>query len=303
MDVRQLRYFVKIVDAGSFGKAALGLKLAQAALSEQMRKLEAELGVLLLVRHAGGVRPTEAGETLYGHALTILEQVRTAAEETRERATSIGGRVEFGMPAPLCVAFGPQILRETIARFPSIDLHLVEGRSVHLEEQLLQGSLDLAVLYEPTSTKLLLHEPIATEELVLIGPISDARLPDRLPSLDMLADFHVIVSTTVLGFVERAIRSQGLRMPSVIEVNSHPTMMRLVHESFGYCVLPEVSILEHERAGQFRACRLPQPLMGHRVVLSSPTGRPLSHATRALARHLGPLLRNSYRAAGLQVAI
>lgn len=96
MDVRQLRYFVKIVDAGSFGKAALGLKLAQAALSQQMRKLETELGVLLLVRHAGGVRPTEAGETLYGHALTILEQVRTAAEETRDRAKSIGGRVEFG---------------------------------------------------------------------------------------------------------------------------------------------------------------------------------------------------------------
>ncbi|WP_210483433.1 LysR family transcriptional regulator [Microvirga antarctica] len=300
LELRQLRYFTKIVEAKSFGKAALSLGLAQPALSQQIRKLEEELGVLLLVRHSSGVVPTEPGEVLFGHAQSILAHIERAAHETRDRGDAISGKVDLGMPAPLCVAFGPRVLREVREFFPQIDLRLVEGRSVHLEDQLIEGSLDLAVLYEPSSTKLLLHERLAVEELVLIGPHSDTALPARLLHLEALASFPLILPTTVRGFVESAMQHRGVGPQSVIELNSHPTMMRLVTECFGYGLLPELSIIDGVRAGRFRICRLPQPEMSHRVVLSSATERPLSRAAREIARHLRPLLIDCYRTSGLQ---
>jgi LysR family nitrogen assimilation transcriptional regulator len=302
LELRQLRYFIQIVEAKSFGKAATVLRLAQPALSHQIRKLEDELGVQLLIRHSGGVLPTEAGETFLEHAKGVLRQIEQARQETTDRSLVVSGKVAVGMAGPVCLAFGARIVREFLQSFPNVSFNLVEGRSTQLEEWLLSGNLDLAVLYEPSLTKQLLHEEIATEEVVLLGPANDAALPARLKRIEDLAKFPIILPThpnTIRTLIDRVASEHGVAIASVIELNSYTTMMRLVAEGMGYSLLPELCVREEASQGRFRICRLPQPLMSHRLVLSSPTDRPLTKAVREIARRLPALLASRYRADGL----
>src|SRR5688500_18807169 len=98
MDLRQLHYFVSIVDAGSFSRAAAALNLAQPSLSRQVALLETDLGQRLLTRTGRGVAPTEAGEALLVHARAMLDIAQRARDELRELHASPGGRVVVGLP-------------------------------------------------------------------------------------------------------------------------------------------------------------------------------------------------------------
>jgi LysR family transcriptional regulator, nitrogen assimilation regulatory protein len=289
---------MQIVEAKSFGKAAMVLRLAQPALSHQVRKLEDELGVQLLIRHSGGVVPTEAGEVFLEHAKGILRQIEQARQETTDRSQVISGKVAVGMAGPVCLAFGARIVREMLQAFPNVSFNLVEGRSVQLEEWLLNGNLDLAVLYEAAASKQLVHELITTEEVVLLGA-NDAPLPARLKRIEDLSKYPIIMPTrpnTIRKLIDRVASEHGIALTSVIELNSYNTMMHLVAEGVGYSLLPELSVREAANAGRLKLCRLPQPLMNHRLLLSAPTDRPLTKAAREIARRLPALLTGLYRA-------
>jgi LysR family nitrogen assimilation transcriptional regulator len=298
LELRQLRYFIQIVEAKSFGRAAAVLRLAQPALSHQIRKLEDELGVQLLIRHSGGVLPTEAGDVFLEHAKGILRQIEQARQEVTERSQVVSGKVAVGMAGPVCLAFGARIVREFLHRFPSVSFNLVEGRSVQLEEWLLNGNLDIAVLYEAGTAKQLVHEEITTEEVVLLGPAQDNIMPARLTRIEDLSKFPIILPTrpnTIRKLIDRVAAEHGIALSSVIELNSYTTMMRLVAEGVGYSLLPELCVKDATYEGRFRICRLPQPMMSHRLLLSAPTDRPLTKAAREIARQLPALLAACYR--------
>lgn len=302
MELRQLRYFIQIVEAKSFGKAAAVLRLAQPALSHQIRKLEDELGVQLLIRHSGGVVPTEAGDVFLEHAKGILRQIEQARQEATERSQVVSGKVAVGMAGPVCLAFGARIVREFLQRFPKVSFNLVEGRSVQLEEWLLNGNLDIAVLYEAGIARQLVHEEITTEEVVLLGAGRDNVMPERLERIEDLSKFPIILPTrpnTIRKLIDRVAADHGIALSSVIELNSYTTMMSLVADGVAYSLLPELCVKEGASEGRFRMCRLPQPLMSHRLILSAPTDRPLTKAAREIARRLPALLASCYRANGI----
>jgi len=298
VELRQLRYFIQIVEAKSFGRAAAVLRLAQPALSHQVRKLEDELGVQLLIRHSGGVLPTEAGVVFLEHAKGILRQVEQARQEAIDCSRVVGGKVAVGMASPVCLAFGARIVREFLHCFPNVSFNLVEGRSVQLEEWLLNGNLDIAVLYEAGIGKQLVHEEITTEEVVLLGSARDNVMPARLQRIEDLSQFPIILPTrpnTIRKLIDRVATEHEIALSSVIELNSYAAMMRLVAEGVGYSLLPELCVAEPAREGRVRICRLPQPLMSHRLLLSSPIDRPLTRAAREIARRLPALLAACYR--------
>ena len=117
MDLRQLEYFVRVAELGSFTRAALALDVAQPALSRQVRLLELELRQSLLARHGRGAAPTEAGQVLLEHARGILHQVEHARDELARLRGALVGRVTLGLPpsvaralaVPLVQAFGQQL--------------------------------------------------------------------------------------------------------------------------------------------------------------------------------------------------
>ncbi|WP_309680014.1 LysR family transcriptional regulator, partial [Polaromonas sp.] len=146
MELRQLRYFVRIVELGSMSRAAVDLDLVQSALSQQISRLESELSTRLLQRSSKGVVPTEAGLAFFREAQLTLrhaEQAVRAAQQSR-----LSGTVSVGLASTTAVVLGVPLMRAMRERYPDVRLHLVESMSGHLTSMLNSRQLDLAVLFD-----------------------------------------------------------------------------------------------------------------------------------------------------------
>jgi DNA-binding transcriptional LysR family regulator len=152
MDVRQLRYFVSIVDYGSLGKAAEKLFVAQPSLSQQMARLEEELGVSLLLRSNHGVTPTAEGDALYRHARLVLRQMEQLKQEVTKGAGSESGTVAVGLPTTMASVLAVPLFERIQDRYPGIRLQFFESMSGYLNELLANGRLDLAILFRESDT-------------------------------------------------------------------------------------------------------------------------------------------------------
>lgn len=169
MDLRQLRYFIAVVQAGSVSDAARQLHVVQPAVSQRLSALEAEIGVQLLVRSRLGVTATPAGLELYDRARSILQQLTAAQDATRERGGQIGGRVGIGLLHSLTHWLAVPLFRELRARHPEIVPEIVVGYSSDLIEQVKASRLDLALQVVKPEAKPAGSELFFTEAVCLIG--------------------------------------------------------------------------------------------------------------------------------------
>ena len=148
MNLRRLKYFVKIVDVGSLTQAADILHIAQPALSQQLATLEGEVHRQLLVRTKRGVTPTEAGKVLYRHAQLILRQCEQAQADMAAAGQGLSGAVSVGLaPGTAAAALSLPLLRAVRRRHPGVLLYLNETYGTTLSELIMNGRMDLAVLY------------------------------------------------------------------------------------------------------------------------------------------------------------
>lgn len=169
MQYRQLRYFVKIVEAGSFSRAAGTIHVAQPALSQQVAELEEEVGLKLLHRTPRGVQPTPAGEILFERASSILRRLDELPGLLKSSIGDVAGTVSVGIVASLAdVLIGP-IAEHFKSTFPNVMLKYLDGDSETLSARVLAHKLDLAVIFEhefvPTFSRL----PIFTQRFYLVG--------------------------------------------------------------------------------------------------------------------------------------
>ncbi|MDX7953911.1 LysR family transcriptional regulator [Lichenihabitans sp. Uapishka_5] len=171
MDLRQLRYFVAIVQSGSISRASQALNVAQPALSLHIRNMEADLGVPLLFRTPQGVQATEAGLVLLRHARTILSQFEAADREVRGTATEPTGEVRLGLPSTISRILGVPLVLAARARHPKVVLRVAEAMSGYVLEWLRAGRVDLGLLYQCVEDKDLRSIGLLTEPLVLFGPV------------------------------------------------------------------------------------------------------------------------------------
>jgi LysR family nitrogen assimilation transcriptional regulator len=137
MDLKQLEYFVRVAEMGSFTRAALALNVAQPALSRQVRLLEVELRQNLLVRNGRGATPTEAGQVLLEHGRGILHQVERAREELGRVRTGLTGQVALGMPPSVARVLTVPLTRAFRLAMPEAKLSISEGLSTAMQEGLL----------------------------------------------------------------------------------------------------------------------------------------------------------------------
>src|SRR3954464_73516 len=177
MELRQLRYFVAIVDHGSLSRAALVLHVAQPALTQQLRQLEQELGVQLLHRSAQGVLSTDAGKVFYEHAQAILKQVADARSAVTQSTTRPAGAVTLGLPHSISGALALPLLMATRASYPEITLQLTEELSGNLTEQLKSGRVNLAVLFDDGQLAPFASTPLVDEALMFICRTGSALSP------------------------------------------------------------------------------------------------------------------------------
>jgi DNA-binding transcriptional LysR family regulator len=166
MELRQLRYFVRIVELGSMGRAAVDLGVVQSALSQQISRLEGELATRLLQRTGKGVVPTEAGLAFFREAqLTLRHAAQAALVAQHARLT---GTVSIGLAPTTSAVLALPLMRAMRERYPDVRLHMVESLSGHLTGMLNSRQLDLAVLFHTQGAKRWSVTPLLEEKLLLM---------------------------------------------------------------------------------------------------------------------------------------
>jgi LysR family nitrogen assimilation transcriptional regulator len=170
VELRELRNFTRVARAGSVSRAAAELRLAQPALSRQIKKLEQELGVALFTRHGRGVRLSAAGSLLLERAEAIAQLVRETGEEIKDDRSPTRGRFTLGAPP----AAGRLLIPPFAARFqktwPQTTLHMREGVASSLLEWLIDKRIDVALIHNPPHLEALTISPVLSERMLVVGP-------------------------------------------------------------------------------------------------------------------------------------
>ncbi|HJS05474.1 MAG TPA: nitrogen assimilation transcriptional regulator NAC [Variovorax sp.] len=241
MNLRRLKYFVKIVDIGSLTQAAEVLFIAQPALSQQLATLEGEVRQQLLVRTKRGVTPTEAGKVLYRHAQIILRQCEQARVDMEAAGAGLSGQVSVGLaPGTAASALSLPLLRTVRARHPGILLYLNENYGTTLSELIMNGRMDLAVLYGDKAIHGLTFLPLLKEALFLVGPASmpAPAQPLKLADLREIELFLPRPYNVVRKLVDAAFQRAGMVPRVAAEIESAFTLTAAVADGLGATVLP-----------------------------------------------------------------
>jgi LysR family nitrogen assimilation transcriptional regulator len=288
MELRQLRYFVAIVDHGSLSRAALVLHVAQPALTQQLRQLEEELGVQLLHRSAQGVLNTDAGKVFYEHAQAILKQVADAQAAVVQSAERPSGSVTLGLPHSISDALALPLLTAIRARYPEITLQLTEEITGSLAEQLRAGRINLAVLFDDGQLGSFIATPLVEEELRYVcradAPAAAGR--DSLSLRDAL-DTTLILPGLQHGVrprIESTARAAGLATRDVIEINSIAILKSAILAGMGATILPVAPVQAEVERGAMRALAIRDPAIARTVVLCASRNIPLTNAAAAVGR-------------------
>lgn len=299
MDTRKLAYFVKIVDSGSITKAAAALHVAQPALSQQVSALETELKQRLLIRSKQGVQPTAAGHTLYRHAQTILRLVEQARQDVASSGAAPAGRVSIAIaPYSMASSLTPRIIGEVARRYPDIVLHLTEIYGGVLSEAIKNGRLDMALIYEPGPIRGVQFTTMIVEDLHLVVNAKNVAVAGTSDSdeitLEDAAEFGLFLpeqNHTLRQIIETGLRNKGLSLRLVGEVESVPSLTRLLEADMGATILPKsaADALFHEE--DFRVLRIVDPELQCKIALCTPDHEPLSEAASAVLMVLKEMLQ------------
>lgn len=293
MDLARLRYFVAVVEAGSFSRGAAALHMSQPALSRQVLLLEQEVGQPLLVRTGRGAEPTEAGLALLGHARGIFELTERARADMRDRHASPHGRVVIGLPPRVAHVLTADLVERFRASYPDAVICVVEGLSIRLREWLVAGTLDIAILFDPPASPQIQEETLAREPLVLVGP---KPLPRRIRLADVAALPLVMPSgpNALRQLLEKETRPRGLPLQIVAEVDSVQTVLSLVARGVSHTVLPQSALRLWSYAQPLHVAAIHAPVIRNRIVLAVPKARPATRPSRLAVELLRALALEHY---------
>ena len=292
MDLRQLRYFAHIVESGSLSKASRELYIAQPALSQQLAKLESEVGKPLLNRSSKGVAPTENGLALYHHARFILRQIDQALSVARQESGSVHGMVTVGLPSTTCAALGLPLVRRIRERYPSILLNVVEGMSGHLAQMMRMGQLDLSVLFSSDAAPDASVSPLLDEELFVIVPRDSKLVPARATRIPIgkAAALPLILPTAGHGLRRRIaaeFERRSLSLHIVAEIDSLSLLMNCVYDGIGATIKPMAAILlEAARGRSWRALAFADAELNRRNFIYALPPERLSAAATVVSNEL-----------------
>jgi LysR family tcuABC transcriptional regulator len=247
VDMRQLRYFVQIVESGSLARASRQLFIAQPALSQTMARLEEEVGKPLLVRSSRGVSPTENGSALYHHAKFMLRQLEQAVAVARQDSAALSGRVSVGLAPTTNCQIGLPLILHMRERLPGVRVNVVEGLSGHLEHMTRVGQLDLAILFSAKAAAELDVSPLLEEDLFVILPASSSLVPPDRTSLALaeVAALPLILPSPGHGLRRRIALEfdrVNLVIDPVAEIDSLPLLMQCLAQGLGATIKPRAAI-------------------------------------------------------------
>jgi DNA-binding transcriptional LysR family regulator len=291
VELRQLRYFIAVAEERHFTRAARGLRVAQPAVSKQVRQLEEELGTTLFHRTRGNLTLSTAGEAFLPWARQAVTDLATAVDEARETGGMRRGRISVGATPSITTAILPRALGKFHATYPGIELKLHEAGSRDLVRELEQGSLDLALVIGPVAHRSLDTVPLLREELVLaVGsghPLAERKrigLSDlRGVPLVMFREGYDLRATTLA-----ACAAAGFEPAFALEGGEMDGVLRMTEAGVGVAIVPSMVVV---KGGPLRAVRIAPPLT-RTVAFAYRRDRRVSRAARELIAMVTALVRS-----------
>jgi len=287
MDLKQLEYFVRVAELGSFTRAAIELDVAQPALSRQVRLLEVELRQNLLVRNGRGAVPTEAGKLLLDHGRGILHQVERAREDLGRLRGGLAGRVAVGLPNSVARVFTVPLTRAFRETLPEARLSISEGLSSSLQEGLASGRLDIVVLYNAQPSRELDLTPLLEEDLLLVQARPPGLQEDPPPgpiTLEEVAKLPLVIPTrpnAIRMHVEAEMADIGYRPNVVLEIDGVSAILDLVLDGAGCAILSRNALLNSPRPSAYIARQIGSPPLRIHLSLATSLQRPATPVQKA----------------------
>ena len=284
MDLKQLSYFVRVAEMGSFTRASIVLDIAQPALSRQVRLLEVELRQNLLIRNGRGITLTEAGKVLLEHSRGVLHQMERLREELSRVRGSLAGRVAVGLPPTLGRILAVPLTREFKARMPDATLAIVDGLSKTMQESLLTGQLDIALVYNALPTPGIELRPLLQDELLLVQGRLDQVAENDPVELADIADYPLIIPgrpNALRMHVETALLNISAQPRIAMEVNSVATILDLVADGVGCAILSPHAVLTAAQPERFTLRRIVNPGLFPLLSVATSADRPATSTQQA----------------------
>jgi LysR family nitrogen assimilation transcriptional regulator len=298
VQLRHLRYFVKIVEAGSFSRAAATIHVAQPALSQQIAELEEQLGLSLLLRSARGVRPTAAGEVLYREASSILRQVEQLPGIVRSSGGETEGAVSLGMSSTFAAALAGPFIEASKAALPKVTLKLAVADSQSIKARVEAQTLDMAVVFEDELVPIFSRELLFRQRLYLVcrEPFSNRAGSvsfDQLTTLPLILPSHPNVTRSVL---DRAFAAAGTSPNVVAEADVLSSILSAVRTGIGNTIIPKGDLSDISGNDLPEPLLVEPPLFLTASVISS-GDFPLTHAGEAVRNVLIQFVESHLRGA------
>jgi LysR family nitrogen assimilation transcriptional regulator len=240
LQFRHLRYFAKIVEAGSFSRAAALIHIAQPALSKQIAELEEEFGVTLLHRSARGITPTAAGEVLYQEALKLIRQVDDLPSVVRSSQGDIQGVVCFGMASTMAPALTGKMMEICKTTLPKVTLRFVTGDSETLRDKVAAKAIDLAMVFESSPETGFTREVLFRQRLYLASrKEGKTAKTTTLAAISQLPLMLPTPTNVLRKALERELAAAGLHAEPIAESDLFDVVLSAVETGLGHAILPK----------------------------------------------------------------
>lgn len=283
MDIRQLSYFVSLIEEGSTTRAARRMNVVQPALSMQIAKLEDELSQKLFERTAHGMVPTAAGQAAYRLFAPILQDVSDAKAQLINRSGEVSGRISVGLIASVSMSVLARTLAVFSAQYPEVEISASDGYSSALIDNVRAGSLDLAIVNKERRKSDLPMFDVLDEELIAV---TSAAAVHGLSSPLMFRDLAVLPLVLpskrhgLRQIVNKVAEDESVDLAVRHEIDSIDAIEDLVRQSDFVTVLPAIAVHKGLADGSLRAHRIVAPRVTRQIACVHNPRRPLSAAAR-----------------------
>ncbi|PAK44563.1 hypothetical protein CHH47_26865 [Priestia megaterium] len=247
MDIKQLKYFKTIVDEGGISKAAQVLHMAQPPLSQQLQRLEKELGTTLIKRYTHQWELTETGKILYNHAVQMLQESKIIKQEIQEMEEGLRGTLSIGI-AYTCVSYLFEHLHKFRESYPNIFIKVWQGDSSYLEELLIEQKIEFSLMLLPQTLEnyrvtCLLEEPF----VAVVPSIWKERFLNKTVNLKDIIDYPFLMLGPMKGYslYENMLSNFHKHQFSpniVMECKDISTILSLVASGLGISIVPKSGI-------------------------------------------------------------
>jgi LysR family nitrogen assimilation transcriptional regulator len=303
MELRSLSYFTRIAELGSITRAASHLRLAQPALTRHVQRLEEELGVALFTRANRGVRLTEAGQRLLESAIRILRDGERTGDEIRAQDAHPSGRIILGITPTLCPILVPELFARMRRDFPRVELKVMHAGMVRLEEFVIDGRVDVALLSELSRSRLIVSTRLAPEEMVLVTA-PGARSGGPMGGIvggEELSQTPLILGDGLRAAMDALLAGRGIELNVEIEVNDHETIRLMVQAGAAAAILPYSSVARECAGGLIDAHRITEGGIFRTLALGVRVSRAASLAREAMERTITRVVADIERDNRLQL--